>query len=136
VFSGVGVIGVLGGLVNLVVPLSLGGSGSAASAAAALLVTVENAPGWTTGVAQVTGVILSPGSTATGTLTLSGSDSRTPGLRGRMSLVAASRVVTNNVGNSALFATLSLRFAPEPIGVLALAAALSLSLLGLAHRRR
>jgi hypothetical protein len=119
VMAGSGVLGVLGGLVNLVVPMQLGGSGTfvPATPAAALLVTVEAFPGWTTGAVQVTGVETEFSTSVTAMAT--GSDARTAGLRGTMSLVSASRVLTNSAGNTPLFATLTLRFAPEPMPLIA-----------------
>jgi hypothetical protein len=133
---GQSVIGVLGGLINMVIPLSLAGSGTGSFSSGSLQLTAEYQPGWTTGVVQVTGVdVTSPnGASVTGTISLSGSDSRTAGFEGSMTLVSAVRVITNAAGTFPLFATLNLQFVPEPGSLLLAATALLFAALG--WRRR
>ena len=105
-------IGVLGGLVNLVVPLSgVGASGpnTVTAGAAALQVTVTGAS-WTTGRVSVTGV----STLGTISATTSGFDARTAAHAGTLVLVTPIRVLTNVGGNLGLFAVQILTFVPEP----------------------
>ena len=85
--------GVLGGLINLVVPLSVVGVGGSASDFAAAVAVTVTGHGWTTGAAQVTGVTAAtPGGGIVNTVTLSGYDFRTAGHAGTIQLVTPFRV--------------------------------------------
>ena len=115
VVTGLGNLGVCGGLINLLIPLNLGGGGVSTVGAAALQLSVTFASGWTTGAAAVTGITTpTTGGGVTNTATLTGFDTRTAGHAGTIMLVTPARVLTNAAGSFPLFGTLTLTFVPEP----------------------
>jgi len=134
--SGTAQIIVLGGLVNLPVPLSpVGIGGTAVGGAATLMITVTGAQ-WTTGTAVVAALPSATPSDATFSSPFTiGSDNRTPtNHAGTITLVTAARVKTNAAGNIPLFAVQKLKFVPEPSGFVMLGA--GAMVLGLLGRRR
>ncbi|MCZ6463415.1 MAG: hypothetical protein O7A09_03670 [Proteobacteria bacterium] len=118
--QGQSVVGVLAGLINLVIPLTVVGTGGVVQAgAAALLVTVTGHL-WTTGVAAVTAV------TSPTTATLAGYDNRTNTSHGgAIQLISPIRILTNAAGNLPGFAIKTLRFVPEPGGLMLLGSAIA-----------
>lgn len=118
--QGGAVVGVLAGLINLVIPLSVVGQGGVIQAgAAALLVTVTGHV-WTTGAAVVTGA------GTPGTSTLTGYDNRnTTSHGGAVQLVSPIRILTNAAGNLPGFGIKTLRFVPEPGGLMLLGSAIA-----------
>ena len=113
--TGLGNIGICGGLINLLIPLNLGGGGVSTSGVAALQISVTFASGWTTGVASVTGIITPTiGGGLTNTATLSGFDNRTAGHAGTIMLVTPARFMTNATGALPIFGAITLTFVPEP----------------------
>ena len=145
-FGGVGglagtwVAGVLGGIVNLTIPLSVvGAGGAAADAAGSLAITLTGYAGWTLGPVSFTGLSLQPSppvSTIT-RLTRTGFDDRTTAHAGSIQLVTPIRVLVSGGSTLPGFVTLDLKFVPEPgtAALLALAAA-SVALLGQRRTRR
>ena len=128
-------VGVLGGLLNLVIPIgNIGMGGATANAAAALAVTVTG-HAWTTGVVSVTGVtVTTVGGLFVNTLSLSGYDDRTAGHKGTLQLVTPFRVLTNAAGHLPGVAFQTLRFVPEP-GTLLLLVASAAGIAVLGQRR-
>ncbi len=118
--QGGSVVGVLAGLINLVIPLTVVGTGGIVQAgAAALLVTVTGHL-WTTGVAAVTAV------TSPSTASLTGYDNRTnTNHGGNIQLISPIRILTNAAGNLPGFAVKTLRFVPEPGGLMLLGSAIA-----------
>ena len=116
--TGFAKVGVLGGLVNLLIPLNVGGTNTVTSVVAALAITVQNNAGWTTGVASMTLPSTPNGATTTYVTTAQGSDSRTAGHNGSITLVNPTKVITNAAGILPLFTTITLNFTgggvPEP----------------------
>jgi hypothetical protein len=116
---GTAVVGVLGGLINLGIPLAIVGAGGVIQGGAATLLVTVTGHIWTTGVASVTGVAvaLTTAGTTTGfvnTASLAGYDNRSAGHQGTLLLVTPFRVLTNAAGNLPGFATQLLNFVPEP----------------------
>ncbi len=113
--------GILGGLINIVIPLSVvgvAGTNTSVVASFSVLLTVTGMS-WTTGTALVTGTTLS-GSTVM--LSRIGSDARTPGHRGTLVLVTPIRVLTSFGGTLPGFGVQTLHFVPEPGSALLLTA--------------
>jgi hypothetical protein len=138
--QGQAIVAVLGGLINLVIPLSVAGAAGTQVIAAgtfSLLISVTGMS-WTTGAAQLTGVTTTTANEAVvHTVTRSGSDTRTPSGVGEVRLVSPIRVLTNTVGTLPGFATQVLRFVPEPGSALMLAAgAMALALIAARRGRR
>jgi hypothetical protein len=134
---GQAVVGVQGGLINVVVPLSVAGAGGQTQQAAfALVLSVTGHP-WTTGVAQVTGVTRQTASGAfVNTVTLSGYDNRAANHAGALQLVTPIRILSNVLGSVPAFATQTLTFVPEPGMLLLLGSAIgALVALGRGRRR-
>jgi hypothetical protein len=135
--AGLARVGVLGGALNLSVPLSVvGGGGKVVTGVAALTVTVTGHL-WTSGTAVVQGITTGDPGSFVNTVTLAGYDNRTANHAGALQLVTPIRILTNAAGNLPGFAVQTLSFAPEPAGVLLLgSAAAGLVVLGRMRRRR
>ncbi len=132
---GQSVVAVLGGLVNLVVPLTVAGSGGSVMVTAFTLMVDVTGHIWTTGVATITGITTTtPGNAVVNTATLAGYDNRTAGHGGTIQLVTPIRILTNAAGNLPGFAIQTLNFIPEP-GTLLLLGTGALGL-GIVGRRR
>lgn len=113
--NGTAIVGVLGGLINLLIPLSPVGAGGVISPAAAGLMITVTGHNWTTGVGAVTGLSsATPLGGFTNTVTLAGSDTRTAGHQGSILLVSPFRVMSGATGTLTGFATQLLTFVPEP----------------------
>ena len=126
------------GLFNLVVPLDIVGSTGAATAVTAGTIRVAvNGTAWTTGPVQITQVttVTPSGFFPTNTVTITGSDGRTPGHNGTMMVVSPFHVITNVAGNLPGFAFQTLTFAPAPAEML-LALAGGAAMAGYGWRRR
>ena len=122
VLPGFGKFGACGGIINLFIPLDVGGGGTATGGAAALQISVTLANGWTTGVATVDGITTTTPSGVVNTASLTGFDARTAAHAGTILLVTPARLLSTG-SSLPLFATLRLTFVPEPHVVLLLAAA-------------
>lgn len=143
-FGGVGalrgslLIDVLGGLVPLIVPLTVVGAGDETRGvgAAALMVTVTGHV-WTTGPVSVTGLTLATsGSGTTTRFDASGFDNRTANHEGELLLVTPFRIDTGAAaGAVGGLVSYSLTFVPEPGPLVALGSAIA-ALLTLGLRRR
>lgn len=115
--NGTATIGVLGGLVNLFIPLNvIGGGGVAVGGAASLAVTVTGSTLWTTGTAKNVGITTTtPLGAVLNTVTVSGSNNLNSVSGGTITLVTPVRILTNAAGNLPGFAIQRLTFAvPEP----------------------
>ena len=133
--------GFLGSILKLPLPLSVVG---AAGTNAAIVSTFEvgfNVTGmsWTTGTGMITGISTrTPNGAVVNTVTISGSDNRTAGGVGTLTLVSPARVLwfgdLSHVGLRPLTAVMSLRFVPEPGELLLLVSGLG-ALLLVARRR-
>lgn len=138
--SGLWVAGILGGVLNLSIPLSPVGAGGTAAApvsAAGINLTLTGSSGWTTGGVTFTGLSLQPSPPISTIQTVSreGTDTRTVGHRGSLSLVTPIRVTSGNFGGGWVgFVTLDLTFVPEP-GTLVLGG-VAVAGIALAGRRR
>jgi len=100
---------------NLSIPLSVVGvpGASVQAGVGAIIITVVG-QGWTTGVASVTGVTsTTPGTNVLNTITLAGSDNRTAGHQGTITLVSGFQAITNVAGTLPGFAIQALSFVPE-----------------------
>jgi hypothetical protein len=111
-------VGVLGGALNLDIPLSVVGvGGQTAAGAFALQVTVTGHQ-WTTGAAQVAGITTGGDDPTTdpyvNTVTLAGYDNRGADHAGTLQLVTPIRILTNAAGNLPGFGIQTLTFVPEP----------------------
>jgi hypothetical protein len=136
--QGQSVVGVLGGLINLLVPLTVAGEGgNTAVGAAALMITVTGHV-WTTGTAGVGGVTSTTPGGFSNTATMQGADNRTTGQAGAILLVTPLFIDTGAAaGVLPGFGVLSLEFAPEPSAALALGSAvLGLAAIGRLRQRR
>lgn len=126
-------LGLLGGIFEITVPLSVVGAGGVATAAGplGLMVEISGAP-WTTGIAAVTAITLTSPAGFVNTVTLGGGDARTAGHAGSLQLVTPTRILLSDGTDGVrlpAFATLNLRFVPEPATlVLWLAAAAGIGL--------
>jgi hypothetical protein len=115
--AGYAIITILQSL-NLSIPLSVVGSpgGVAQAGAGGIQVTVVG-QGWTTGVVMHTGVTTTtPGTNVLNTATVQGSDSRTAGHAGSITLVSGFQALTNTAGAFPGFAIQSLTFATPEAG--------------------
>lgn len=131
------------GVLDLVIPLTPVGVPGATAVGNATGVDIGLqvfGQGWTSGVAVVTAVTTTaPGGTAlVNTVSLAGSDARTPGGAGSLTLVSGFRAVSVSTGALAGFAIQTLVFeAPEPAPLsFALLASAALLATGLLRRRR
>lgn len=126
-------------LLNLSIPLSVVGQAGATTmkASGGIAITVIG-QGWTTGVASVTGVTTgTPATGNTNTAVLSGSDNRTPGHGGTITLVSGFQAITNVAGTLPGFAIQALSFVPEPGTLLLLGSGVAgLAVLGRRRMRR
>jgi hypothetical protein len=120
-------------LFDLVIPLSpVGRSGASARRTVGALHVTVIGQGWTTGVASVTGITSTTlDGVVVHTVTLEGSEGRTPAHEGSLVLVSGFQVLSNAAATIPGFAIQSLRFIPEP-GRLAQIAAAALALVWLA----
>lgn len=132
------IIDVLGGLIPLLVPLTVVGGGDTTEqvGAAALMVTITG-HAWTTGPVSATGVHQRPLGLSTGSrVEASGLDERTAGHEGRLVLVTPFRVDTGDaIGAFGGSISYNLVFVPEPGPAAALGTAIA-ALLALGARRR
>jgi hypothetical protein len=122
--AGAAVVGVLGGLINLSVPLSNAGvGGTTVVGAAALMITITGHI-WTTASAAISGVTSPTEGGFTNTAAITGFDNRTESFRGAIQLVTPLRVDTGaTAGVLATYGILTLNFTPEPGAALALGSA-------------
>lgn len=133
--SGQAVIGVLGGLLNIDIPLSVVGAGGFQTAEAGLLMISATGHLWTTGPAMIAGLTsATPSGGFTNTITVSGFDNRTAGHKGSLLLVSPLRVISGAFGVLPSFVTMSLTFVPEP-GVVVLIGSALLALVGVSRKR-
>jgi hypothetical protein len=127
------------GLLGFGVPLTVVGSpgGSLMVYTTGSIVRTVHAQGWGTGPQQVTGITsTTPNTGVVNTVTLAGSDARTPGHAGPLTVVSGFGLYVDHVGYGS-FVSLSLTFVPEPSTLLLLAAAAGLlALHGRARMRR
>lgn len=119
--AGNAMVGLFGGGVNLVIPMSILGSGGAEAVGAALLMVTVTGHLWTTGSVQITDVTV--GGLSGQTATIEGADDRTTAHRGTLLLVAPFRIITVGLPHFPAFVGLSLTFVPEPGGLLLLVTA-------------
>ena len=115
-------------LFSLSIPLSKLGLGSSVTAYLGAIAVTAFATQWTTGMAYVRGVPITlvsphlPTSTTlpgtwtlpSATTTLTGSDARSAGGAGSVTLVSPVKAQTNVAGNFPVFVILSVNFIPEP----------------------
>lgn len=136
--QGKSVVGVLGGLINLDVPLSVAGAGGSTVVGAAALMISVTGHVWTTGVAGVGVVTSATPNGFTNTATQAGFDNRTTGQAGQILLVTPLLIDTGDAaGVLPGFGILSLEFVPEPGAALALGSAiLGLAAVGRLRQRR
>jgi hypothetical protein len=100
---------------NLSIPLTVVGQAGATvqAGAGAIIITVVG-QGWTTGVAMVTGITsTTAGTNVLNTATLTGSDNRTAGHAGTITLVSGFQAITSVAGTLPGFAIQALTFVPE-----------------------
>lgn len=120
---GTAVVNVLG-LINLSIPLSVVGATTGTSpccVSGGIYITLFGRP-WGTGPQVVTGITTTtPGMAVLHTVTLTGSQMGTLSGNATVTLVSAFKVVSNVTGNLPGFAVQTLRFVPEPGGLLLLA---------------
>jgi hypothetical protein len=136
--AGAALVNVLG-LVNLSIPLGVvGNPGSSLMTTSGTLVITAIGQGWGTGAQFVTGVTsTTPNTAVVNTATLSGSDSRTPGHQGTITLVSGFQAITNAAGILPGFAIMTLSFVPEPGTLLLLGSGVAgLALLGRRRMRK
>ncbi len=137
--QGQAVVGLLGGIFNLVIPLSVAGAAGTQVIVAGTFSLIISVTGmsWTTGAAQLTGVTTT---TANGavvhTVTRSGSDTRTPSGVGGVRLVSPVRVLTSAAGTLPAFGVQTLRFVPEPGELLLLGAGCGFLIVAARRRMR
>ncbi len=115
--QGQSVIGFLGGILNIVIPLNVvGGPGTRTTVVASgPTVIVVTGKSWFTGTQKITGITTTtPNGAMASTVTLTGFDNRTLGGAGTLSLVSPTRVLTSAAGKLPVPTTLTLRFVPEP----------------------
>lgn len=107
-------IGFIGGTLALQIPLGAGQSAPPQTGAAAGLMVTATGQGWTTAPAVVTGLTVgTPSGGFTNTVTITGSDARSAGHKGSITLVTPLRVTTD-FGNFAVLFSESFVFVPEP----------------------
>ncbi len=113
---GSAIVGVLGGLINLGIPLANVGAGGVVQAGAAALMITVTGHIWTTGAAAITGVTSETNLGGfTNTVTNTGFDNRTAtSHKGTILLISPFRAITNAAGTLTGFATQLLTFVPEP----------------------
>jgi len=145
--SGTAVGGVAGSAVvnvlqfaGLPIPLSVVGvpGATAMAALAAIIITVVG-QGWTTGVAVVTGVTsgTTSGVNNTNTVSVTGTDTRTAGHQGNITLISGFQAITSVAGSLSGFASQSLTFVPEPGTLLILGSGIAgLGILGVRRMRK
>lgn len=125
-------------LFNLSIPLAVVGSPGASvmTSAGGIRLTVLG-QGWRAGTATVMVTNQTSSGTTTATFTAQGSDARTSGHGGSLTLVTGFQVLTNVNGNFPGFATQTFQFAPEPVELLLLGVGLaSFGLYAVARRPR
>ncbi len=115
--SGNFIFGVLGGLINLAVPLGVvGAAGTQTTRVSAFSLTFTlTGMSWTTGTAMITGIVTgTPNGATVNTITITGSDNRTTlsGI-GTVTLVSPARMLSS-IGPVPAPAKITLRFVPEP----------------------
>ncbi|MEN8184794.1 MAG: PEP-CTERM sorting domain-containing protein [Myxococcota bacterium] len=103
-------------LFNLAIPLGVVGNAANLSTVAisgGIAITVKG-QGWTAGTATVTGITATtPGTVIVNTVSAAGSDGRTAGHLGTVTLVSGFQAITNVAGNLPGFAVQALTFVPE-----------------------
>jgi hypothetical protein len=132
--SGTAIVTVLQSL-NLSIPLGIVGvaGGIVQAGAGALQITVIG-QNWTTGVAVIAGITTTtPATNVINTVSVTGSDNRTPGHGGTITLVSGFKVITNATGRLPGFAVQTLAL-PEPAALLLLGS--GVLAVGLCARRR
>jgi hypothetical protein len=110
-------VGVLGGALNLDIPLSVVGVGGVTNAGAFALIVTVTGHQWTTGTGTVTGITTGDGTVNNpyvNTVTLAGYDNRAADHSGKLQLVTPIRILTNAAGNLPGFGIQTLMFVPEP----------------------
>ena len=136
-------------LFSIPIPISGVGMGTPVQVVQGGIVITVVPTQWTTGMGYVKSVTLTtvsphlPSSTTLpgtwsfiGTTTITGSDARTPGGAGNVTLVSPVRVATNVAGVVPVLATLAINFIPEPAtGLLLLAGVAGLAALGRQRQR-
>ena len=136
--QGQSIVGIIGGVINLIIPLSVAGaSGNLTTNVASFgLVITVTGDAWTTGTAKITKVTTdTPNGGVTNTVTLTGSDNRTVNGVGTVTLVTPTRVLTSAAGNLPAPAIMVLKFVPEPGAALMLISAVA-GLAALGYRRK
>jgi hypothetical protein len=100
---------------NLTIPLNVvGAPGATVQAGAGSIIITVVGQGWTTGAASVTGITsTTPGTNVVNTATLTGSDGRTAGHEGTITLVSGFQAITNVAGTLPGFGIQTLTFVPE-----------------------
>ncbi len=108
---------------NLTIPLSVvGDPGASVQAGAGAIVITVVGQNWTAGVASVTGITsTTPGTNVVNTASMTGSDVRTSGHGGTITLVSGFQAITNVAGTLPGFAVQAFSFAPEPAELLLMA---------------
>ena len=137
--AGGSVVGILGGLINLNIPLSIAGAAGTNTVAvfAKGLTIIVTGMSWTTGTGKITAIATTtPNGAVVNTVTVTGSDNRTAGGVGTVSLISPTRVLTSAAGNLPAPTTMVLKFVPEPgAAVLLVSVMAGLAVLGYRRNR-